>query len=156
MFSAMLSLCRSGDYVMFFLSLHGNDSGGSVGLLFSDFLRFLFYFIYLFFILFFFSPKRPTRNRETHSTISEKKEGGLTSFIDAWNFFDGHFEFCGQLLHGLELIKKYQGYGDGVWDSRKTLERSERLPSNHAYSRRSDRGDGAALHYPNPWKRLVE
>ena len=29
--------------------------------------------------------------------------------------------------------KKYQGYGDGVWDSRKTLERSKRLPSNSLF-----------------------
>ena len=52
------------DHVLSFSRLHGNDSGGSVGLRFSDFLRlFLFFlfihsFIYLFilfhFILFYF------------------------------------------------------------------------------------------------------
>ena len=58
-FSAVLSLCRFGDHVLSFSRLHGNDSGGSVGLRSSDFLRFFFYlFIHLFilfhFILFYF------------------------------------------------------------------------------------------------------
>ena len=64
MFSAILSLCRFGDHALTFSRLHGNDSGGSVGLRFSDFLRlfllflFIHSFIHLFilfhFILFYF------------------------------------------------------------------------------------------------------
>lgn len=53
MFSAILSLCRFGDHVLTFSRLHGNDSGGSVGLRSSDFLR-LFFFIYSFIYLFYF------------------------------------------------------------------------------------------------------
>ena len=46
MFSAILTLCLFGDHVFSFSRLHGNDSGGSVGLLFSGLLKIfvIFYF----------------------------------------------------------------------------------------------------------------
>ena len=114
----------------------------------------LFYFYSI-----IFSSERPTRNRETHSTLSEKERGWPHSFIDAWNFFGSHFEFCGQLVRGLEL-RNIRGMGTESG----TVEKLSKDPSACrviACSRRLDRGDGAkrsrtALHYPNAWKRLAE
>ena len=185
MFSAILSLCRFGDHVLSFSRLHGNDSGGSVGLRFSDFLRlFLFFFIYsfiylfiyfilfhfalfsfyfmlfyfLFIHLFFHRNDRPEIGKRIRRSVT-KKEGGLTSFIDAWNFFGGHFEFWGQLVRGLEL-RNIRGMGMESG----TVEKLSKDPNACrviACSRRSDRGEGAkrsstALHYPDAWKRLAE
>lgn len=117
-FSAILSLCRFGDHVLSFSRLHGNDSGGSVGLRFSDFLRlfllflfihsfiiYLFYFIsfcfifFLFYVMLFyfysfiFSSERPTRNRETHSTLSEKERGWPYFLYRCVEFFWWPFMF---------------------------------------------------------------
>ena len=147
---------RSSDFLrLFFLFIHSFIYFISFHFVLFSFYFMLFYVILFYFCSFIFSSERPTRNRETHSTLSEKERGWPYSFIDAWNFFGGHFEFCGQLVRGLEL-RNIRGMG--------TVEKLSKDPNACrviACSRRSDRGDGAkrsrtALHYPNAWKRLAE
>ena len=61
-------------------------------------------FIFVFFFLFFFSD-RPTQNKKTHSTINEKKGGGLKNkmclylFLPYWGFSEGFYDLSLAWIH---------------------------------------------------------
>ena len=60
--------------------------------------------LFLFFFLFFFSD-RPTQNQKTHSTINEKKGGGLKNkmclylFLPYWGFSEGFYDLSLAWIH---------------------------------------------------------